>query len=302
MGTLTNARVRGTCGVLGALAVACAPPVDQRLDLIDKPRVIAVLSDPAEVAPSQTAQHRVVIAAPAGQVIDPNVSWLLCQEPKPPTEDNAVSAACLGPLTPFGVGPVLEAPMPLDACRRFGPDATEGARPRDPDPSGGYYQPWRIDLPDALGGEDVRAFALHRIACGLANAPGAIAREFSMRYRRNQNPPRGALALPHGATLPTAVPLGAEIEIAVIVPSGSAESYVRYDQSLGALEERSESLRVSFYTTGGSFDADVLEGVGGVAVTNRWVAPSEPTMVTIWAVTRDDRGGASFTTATLAVQ
>lgn len=57
--------------------------------------------------------------------------------------DGCLGRSLLEPPTPLTPrGPELTAPLPLDACARFGPDPPPGnARPRYPDATGGFYQP-----------------------------------------------------------------------------------------------------------------------------------------------------------------
>ena len=82
--------------------------------------------------------------------------------------------------------------MPGDACKKFGPqppDVERGKpalRPRDPDVTGGFYQPVRAKL-EASDDEYV-AFALERIRCRLANAPADVTAMFNMLSKANTNP------------------------------------------------------------------------------------------------------------------
>src|SRR5207253_227540 len=89
------------------------------------------------------------------------------------TEDNVVQPACIDNpdwSDPLGDGATVTATMPAAACATYGPDTPPGGfRPRDPDPSGGYYQPVRAALADAP-----LAFGLPRLAGALAaDATGA---------------------------------------------------------------------------------------------------------------------------------
>jgi hypothetical protein len=73
----------------------CNDALDQRLAIIDQPRVLAVIAEPAEAHPGDMVSYRAVVASPDGPVSDPP-AWAYCTAPKPPTEDNVVSADCLG--------------------------------------------------------------------------------------------------------------------------------------------------------------------------------------------------------------
>ncbi|MEI9949078.1 MAG: hypothetical protein WDO74_08865 [Pseudomonadota bacterium] len=95
--------------------------------------------------------------------------WNFCIAPKAPTVDNVVSPACLdaASLVAVGEGSTVTAPTPSAACTLFGPNAAaSGLRPRDPDVTGGYFQPLRVDL----AGADP-AFHLQRVLCAWLTHP-----------------------------------------------------------------------------------------------------------------------------------
>lgn len=276
------------------LAAACDPELPQQTSRIDAPRVLAVIATPAEAAPGAAVDYTAVVAAPDGAVAAPALAWSYCTAPKPPTEDNIVPAACVDDPAAL-VAIAATATLPTAACRTYGPDlGTTGARPRDPDPSGGYYQPVRVDLAGAP-----LTFGLHRLACNLADAPPAIVRDFRLRYRANLHPTLASLALADGAT--TVAP-GATATLVATWPADAAEPYVIYDRAVVAVVDRREALRVGWFATDGALAADAT-GVAAddpaTATTVTWTAPSMPGLVHLWAVLHDDRGGVA--TATIAV-
>jgi hypothetical protein len=291
---------------------ACEPDLDQRLSLLDEPRVLAVISEPAETAPQTQATHRVHLASKDGAVIT-SVAWAFCTEPKPPTEDNVVNARCLGDaVRELGHSEAITALTPVDACMRFGPDVTSGEyRPRSPDLTGGYYQPLRLTPPAELNA--AVAFASHRISCNLANAPVDVVRQYRERYVANQNPAPPALVRADGASL-TARP-GDLVDLLASWPAGAAEPYVSYEQATARLLDRREGLRLSWYATAGQWcsdatgqseeelAADVAPGEQAPAgeSPNCWRAPDEPGPVTMWIVLRDSRGGAAIHQQTIEV-
>lgn len=299
---------------------ACEPSLDQRLSAITEPRVIAVISEPAETRPQASASHRVWIASADGIVSAP-VAWAFCTEPKPPTEDNVVNARCLGAaVRELGEGQTITAPTPVDACMRFGPDVSSGDyRPRDPDVTGGYFQPIRVTPTAAIGapgtlGAPVVAFASHRISCNLANAPIDVVRAYRERYVANQNPPAAALGrADRDDDAPLIARAGEHLELVASWPAGAAEPYVWFDPPPALLRDRRESLRVSWYVTGGALCSDATgrteaeieaelaaDGLDALAPSppghtgNCWEAPSSPGLVTLWLVLRDSRGGSSI--------
>src|SRR5204862_3986795 len=115
-----------------------------------------------------------------------------CHTPKPPAEANAVSPACLDTPDDAGPAPTFTAPLPSDGCMTFGPQpppvqpGQPMIRPRDPDATGGFYQPVRVTL-NTDTGSDV-AFELERISCMLANAPIDVTRTYNTTYTKNINP------------------------------------------------------------------------------------------------------------------
>lgn len=268
-------------------SASCAEPLDQRLAIVDAPRVLAIVAEPAEARPGTPVTYRALVASPDGTV-DAAPRWSYCIAPKPPTEDNAVSVPCAaqgeGALQPLGDAPSVTAALPADACARFGPEVPPGNfRPRDPDPTGGFYQPVRADV-DAL-----IAFGLARITCKLANATAEVSREYELNYAANRNP---VLELPEEATL-TRVPAHAAIALTAAWPAASAEPYLYFDQLAQALVTRREAMRVSWFATGGAIDVDasaVGEDDPATSVGTTWRTPG-PGPATLWFVLRDSRGG-----------
>jgi hypothetical protein len=283
--------------LIGLLALAsCVPDLDQRTSIVDRPIVLAVVAEPAEAAPDKTVAYHALVATPDGEAASPMLAWAYCTQPKPPTEDNAVSSACLDdPGVPLaGTGADATGTIPNDACARFGPNPPgAGFRPRDPDPTGGYYQPVRVT------GDGLVSFGLDRIHCDLANAPPEIVAQYRLRYHDNQNPP------PPTWDVPATARAGATIALHVSWPAAAAEPYVSYDVSTVSLVDRREAMRVSFYATAGRFDTDaagVAEDDPATAVDDAWTAPATPGPVTIWAVLRDSRGGVSIARTIVQVQ
>lgn len=293
------------------LAAGCRPDFGARASRVTEPRLLAVQASPAEARPGETVQYRAVVALADGA---PALSWSTCANPKPATENNVVGSDCLGKdVRAFGsLGPETSGVVPADACTLFGPDTPAPRpgeppyRPHDPDVTGGYYLPVRVDMP----GADT-AIALERIRCNLVGASPEVARDFRERYVPNRAPhllevtaqvdgsPVTLEALPTGATVTWSArwsgPEDAE---------PSAETYVVYDVASQSLVERRESLRVSWYATTGDFAADRTgrgEDEPESFTENTWTAPAEPGPVQLWVVLRDARGGVDFLTLRGAV-
>ncbi len=270
--------------LLAALTLAaCDDGLDQRLAIIREPRVVAVISEPAEAKPTQAVTLRALVAGPDGPIASPP-AWGFCVAPKPPTEDNAVSDGCIGEsmILTLGTGPTTMGTLPGDGCLRFGPDVPPGMdfRSRDADSTGGYYQPVRVAVDDLL------AFGLPRITCKLGRAPFDVAFDYDQRYVANANPSLLPFALDR-------VPANSDVTLRAGWPASSAESYLYFDPASQTLIDRREAMRVSWFATGGSLPVDataVSEADVTTAVTTTWHTP-DAGLAWVFIVLRDARGG-----------
>lgn len=79
---------------------------------------------------------------------------------------------------------------------------------------------------------------------------------------------------------------------------GGSELYVLHDLQRRVLVDRREAMRVSWFTTAGTFEVDHTGQGAAEASANTsddvWVAPDEETDATIFVVLRDDRGGVGY--------
>jgi hypothetical protein len=276
------------------VTAACAPSFGPDDSLITAVRFIAVRADPAEGDPGTSITFTAFVAGPNGPVAGADVAWSFCSAPKPLTEDNIVSNACLDApsLDAAGSGPSITAALPADACALFGPDVSSSAsRPRDPDATGGYYQPLRADL----AGTDT-AFELARVHCALANAPAAAASEFAAAYTLNLNPQ----LLPLKATIGgaradlTRMPAGAHAILEASWPSASAETFAYFDSVTQTVATQRESMHVAWHVTAGALDAESTGRTSDDLETttdNAWALPEVAGTVHLWVVLRDSRGG-----------
>jgi hypothetical protein len=273
------------------LMCGCQSALDQRLDVVDAPRVLAIVSEPAEGRPGDTVTLSAIVASPEGPITT-TPTWALCTAPKPPTEDNAVSTACLGndQIDLLGTSPTATTAIPMDACILFGPDVPgNGFRPRDPDGTGGYYQPVRADTGDAG-----IAFGFARVTCKLGSAPGDVAHDYQTMYVANANPVLAPLIVP---------PATAHSDTTIAASWNEPESYLYYDPQSQTLITRRESMRVSWFTTGGEIAVDaslVPEDDPATGASTTWHVPG-PGTYTLWAVLRDSRGGIATQTVAVTV-
>ena len=311
-----TARSRIITGAAAMLALAvgaagCKPDLGSPASLLIGPRVLAVRGTPAEAVPGTNVAFDVLAVEPDGTIADPALGWSFCHTPKPPAEANAVSNECLATPDDAGPTPTFTAALPADGCMTFGPQpppvqpGQPQIRPRDPDATGGFYQPLRVTL-QAATGTDI-AFELQRVTCMLANAPIDVTRVFNMTYTPNLNPVVDRVTLdPDGAATPlvgagavtgVAAAPGATSTLELAWGADVAESYPVWDLASRTLVPHRESLRVSWFASAGSFPKDTT-GRGAeepeTFARNDWTAPDGAGVVHFWVVLRDDRGGVDF--------
>jgi len=313
--------------VLLVLLSACKPEVGPPISLINGPAILAVKGEPAEADPrpgDANFQYEALavdsngrVPAPTADISSP-ILWSICNQPKPPTQSNSVSTACLDQNALPGVaGDSLDtysALAPSDSCGLFGPlppppvGDQPPIRPRDPDVTGGYYLPVRLSL--SVPEEDsIVAFQLQRIYCGLANAKGRDVTQYEKEYTLNQNPVIASLTLQQPGSDPVEVPpvspggapfqvaAGQTVSLAASWPADSVESYPALDVLTQTLVTHNEAMRVSWYTTAGTFEHDVTgrsEFETETFADNTWTPGAPGQIVHLWIVLHDSRGGTDF--------
>jgi hypothetical protein len=290
-------------GLAGSTAT-CVPSLGPGDALLTSTRILAVRADPAEAAPGAHVTFTALVAKPEGAVAAADVIWSFCSAPKPLTDDNVVSDACLGSgsLVLAGEGLAVTAALPANGCSVFGPDtASTGFRPRDPDATGGFYQPLRLDL----SGADT-AFELARIHCDLPNADAATASAFAAAYTLNQNPqllPLTARVGGAGVSL-TAIPAGARVTLEASWPDSSAETFAYFDPSSGTVTSQRESMQVAWYTSAGTVDTESTGRASDDLTTttdNGLDTTGISGIIHVWVVLRDSRGGVAYAQYDLVV-
>jgi hypothetical protein len=277
----------------------CRPDVDEPASHVDAARVLAVKIEPPEAAPGSTVAAHALVASADGTVTDAALDWALCHDPKSPAEDRTVNPACLADAESVASGVQAGFALPMDACAVFGPETPPGNfRPRDPDSTGGYFQPIRLRLDDGDASDSV---ALERLQCHPRNVSIDTAAAFAKAYVPNRNPSvRAVTATSHGAELRLgSIAPGASVRFELSWAAGDAESFTKLDPDAETLLVEREVLRVSWYATAGSFASDRTgtdEGSeNGTRSSNAWSAPADAIPVHFWAVLRDSRGGQDFT-------
>ncbi|HTA92962.1 MAG TPA: hypothetical protein VK745_25465 [Polyangiaceae bacterium] len=213
-------------------------------------------------------------------------------------------------------------------------------RPVDPDVTGGYYQPITANL---RATNQVTLGAV-RLTCPLTDATPAQLEAFDALYRPNQNPDFSALNLEQAGGAVTAIVDGGSASVrpgeavqfqanwaecptvsvcgdgicgenedksscpadcATATGCTGAETYPVFDATAQQITTQRESIRISWYASGGTFQNAVTgreETETASDSENGWTAPSAPGTVQLWLVIRDARGGQSFRSFSVSVQ
>lgn len=315
---VTSSRWVVLLALLGCAALGCKPGVGQPISLVTDYKLLAVYGEPAEARPGASVTYAYLLASPTGTVGSADTIWDICTTPKPPAESNSVSSACMG--IPDGGAPTLDqtytAPIPTKACQLFGPIAPPAVsgqpavRPRDPDSTGGYYLPVQLWLPDLATGA-LSGFAFERISCNLASASSDIIAQYNSTYVANVDPGIDHTDLVDGAgnllsldAGTQSVPAGMVMTVQATFAAGSAETFPYYDVATVSLVQQQESLHMSWFVSGGSFEHDrtgVAAGDPSTSTSNQWTAPTTPGTYYMWLVLRDSRGGTATKSYTIVV-
>ncbi len=273
--------------------------------LIADERIIGVRADPAEAGPSDTVEYTSLVASPSGTADELALLWSLCELRKPVEENTPVSQACLTEDLPLSAqGSQVSIRTPSAACVNFGPLAPPSSsgtlRPTDPDATGGYYQPIRIDV----GAQ--QAVFRERIHCDLSGASLLMSQEFRASYTLNQNPTLASLSalVGDGPVSLDALPAGQRIRLVASWSPDSAETFPVFDAISQTLTDQREALWISWFVTAGAFDDSTTgrtEDDPTAWTENGWQSPGAAGTVFLWLVLHDSRGGVDFAAYTLTV-
>jgi hypothetical protein len=258
-------------------------------------RLLGVKAEPADVASGEMVTLSATTANPGGSA--PTVQWDACLLPPPPGTGQSVNQDCIDleggdALVPFGTGDTVVATMPPVSLSMLGL----------PDQTNGFYLPVRVRL--AADDKRLVGFYSLRIFLGpLSPNP------------RNQNPAlTGIFVVPSadaGAdmqtaldeTMPPEIHRGEQIALRALVTPESTETYLVYDGDPRTTEPRAvtEQIRVAWYTTAGTFSNNVTgnEKPDTTLTMDEHVPEASGTVVDLWVVARDERGGSDSLHRTL---
>ena len=299
--------------LLALMLAACSPQLTEMSSIVTAPRVIAVQSTPPEALPGSRVHLKALLAGADGSA----PRWAFCHSRKPLAELEPVSRTCIdgvpGATQDLGVQLELDATVPPDGCQLFGPDVPTAkpgepaARPVDADTTGGYFQPVRLALADAV------SFGGVRLSCGLTGVTSEQLTEFNRRFVPNQNPSVAAVLINGVEATAGRVRAGEEVTLDVRwvecppeeAACEGAETYASFALASRTVVSRREAMSVAFYASNGHFS---VERVGtasddpSTSTRSKWAAPATPGEVSLWFVLRDDRGGVGTATATITVE
>jgi hypothetical protein len=254
-------------------------------------RLLGVRAEPPDVPPNQSTVLTAFSVDAANQPVE--IDWSRCDKRPPVGSTSAVDPACLdAPPQPYlasiGTGTAVTMTMPSVPLDVLGL----------PDTTGGFYVPVVLRLHVA----DRSANGVERVRINLGLPP-------------NHNPAfAGIFFVPPSADgaatepllidemSPPRVKLGQDVTLRATFVPGSAESYLVFDGDprMGALPRNTvEVLRVNWYSTAGELSEEVTdeELPDTVLRMKRYVpvsVPPEGSLVEVYAVGRDGRGGTVF--------
>jgi hypothetical protein len=283
--------------------LACRPTLDDRPWLARAPQIIGWKTEPAEALPGASITLRAGILDPTETLDAESTAWAFCHAPKPIDEDRIVPPSCLETTAADAIGNPVTLTLPSDACQIYGPDAAQpmpGApttRPRDPDATGGYYQPVTIVLGDAL------AVGLARVTCDLPDASLQAARAFQDAYHVNQNPTVTAVSFTSDGVPadPGALVPNTTVRVEATWAAGAVETYALFDRATGAVAQTTETLTASWHVTGGGLDAPTgfIADPSVLSAATTWRLPAAPATLRLGFVLRDSRGGSDLVFASV---
>jgi len=251
---------------------------------VSAPRVLAIKAQPPEVAPGGSSTVSILVAGTTGQTF--TVAWsrcLLAPLPGQATNPDCVTNLQASYIEPIGEGTTVTAMMPADITA----DA--------------------LGQPDASGGVYLTLVA--RVTVAAADSFAAVYRlRFGDPATGNQNPTLIGVTASDAAettTLDEATPLpvrqGDVLTLNALLAPGSAETYVApvVGQSGGTVKE---TVRTSWFSTGGDFSDDRTDEGQRTVLSLDQLLPAAGSIIDIYGVAHEERGGVDFVHRTLQLE
>jgi hypothetical protein len=271
------------CLLLGASA--CEADGEAPRTLITGPRVLAIKAQPPELPPGASTTVSILVAGTEGQAM--TVAWSRCLlGPLPGQASNPDCVANLQApyIEPIGEGTTITTTMPADiTAEALG----------QPDASGGVYLTLVARV--TVGTQSLPAVYRLRLATGSASDG-------------NENPTLSGVSATGAsgtALLDEATPLlvrqGDELTLNAVLEAGSEQTYIApMVGSLGGQVRETE--RTSWFSSAGEFDDDRTEQGQRTVLSLDQFLPAPGSIIDIYAVAHEERGGVDFVHRTLRLE
>jgi len=266
---------------LALAAAACNNDDQAPRTFIAGPRVLAIKAEPPEVAAGESTTVTILVVGTQGQTA--TVAWSSCRlAPLPGQGSNpdCVANPQAPYLEPIGEGTTITATMPADVT---------AAELGQPDASGGVYLTLVARV--TVAGESFAA--VYRLRFGTSG---------------NQNPTLlGVSASDMGVTttLDEATPLpvtqGGRLTLNALLAAGAEQSYVAPVVGMSG-GQVTETTRTSWFSSAGDFDDDRTEQGQRTTLSLDELLPPVGSIIDIYAVAHEERGGVDFLHRTLRLE
>jgi hypothetical protein len=284
-----------------ALLAGCSPGFDPASYVSPSQlRVLGVIADPPQAAPGQTS----TLTAIAPELSDGTpitYEWAICTQPPPPGTSN-VDSQCLTKdtasfLLPVASnGPTAQVTMPADETM---------ARLGVPDVTGGFYLPVRVRA--HAGAQRVDTIYGLRLKFPMLpdNANPTIMSMAEVDEPHDASP-MVTTELATDPQNPTPVAARSEITLRLLLTADSYESYPRIQGIPPNLmiTMATEQPRFLWYADAGVLTQDTTGQAqpDTVLKLDDKHAPAPGSVIRVWAVVHDDRGGTAYTERFLVVR
>jgi hypothetical protein len=256
---------------------ACQSFPDPPVSFVEGLRVLGIKAEPPEVPVGGMTALSMLAVDTQGNPI--TADWTECF--MAPLAGEAVNADCItGAMSqPIGNGLDITFTMPQLTAESLGA----------PDASGGVYLPLVSQVSNGVA--EVSAVYRLRLAQGdpVNHNPTVVS--------LSNTDPSGTTA-PLDPQAPTPVTVGQTLSLSATLAPGSAESYVRADGT-----PVTEVVTTSWFCTAGALSVEKTSDAQPQTVLSLdQRLPPSGSMIDLWAVSRDERGGTDYTHRVLLLQ
>jgi hypothetical protein len=262
---------------------ACEADGEAPRTLISGPRVLAIKAQPPELPPGASTTLSILVAGTQGQ--SATVAWSRCllgPLPGQASNPDCVANTEAPYIEPIGEGTTITATMPADITAEA------------------------LGQPDASGGVYLTLVA--RVTVGTQSLPAVYRLRLGTGSDGNENPMlTGVSASDASATtlLDEATPLpvrqGDKLTLNANLAPGSEQTYIApMVGSLGGQVRETE--RTSWFSSAGEFDDDRTEQGQRTVLSLDQFLPAPGTIIDLYAVAHEERGGVDFVHRTLRLE